>query len=283
MHSRQRLTAELHSLGITQGDVLMAHASVRAVGEVAGGPDTIHLAIKDAISPDGTLVMYAGCPRYVDEVGRGNLSPSEEQEILEKLPPFEAATARSARDHGILVEFLRTYPGSRVNQHVARFVGWGRHTDYLFSRQPWNYAFGPDSALARFVELAGKIVLLGSDHDTVTFLHYAEHLADIPDKRVARFKVPVVEQGARVWRDMEEFDTSGAGVHPNWPDRFFARLVDSYLRASANRGGPFGNAWCYVFSGGDLLRFALPIMERLARDHAAADGLQELPRPIRRA
>jgi hypothetical protein len=34
----------------------------------------------------------------------------------------------------------------------------------------------------------------------------------MPDKRVARFKVPVVENGARVWRDMQEFDTSGAGV-----------------------------------------------------------------------
>ena len=42
-----------------------------------------------------------------------------------------------------------------------------------------------------------------------------------------RFKVPVNEDGRRVWREMEEFDTS-IGVHANWPERFFARLVDTY-------------------------------------------------------
>lgn len=266
MHSRQQLTADLRALGIAVGDVVMAHASVRAVGEVAGGPDEIHLALKDALTGEGTLLMYAGCPRYVDEVGRGNLSYSEEAEILEKLPHFDAETARSARDHGILVEFLRTYPASRVNRHVARFVAWGKHADYLFSFQPWDYAFGPNSALDRFVALDGKILLLGCDHDTVTFLHYVEHIADIPDKRVARFKVPVLENGSRVWREMEEFDTSGAGVHANWPERFFARIVDSYLSASQNRGGLVGNARCYLLSAREVLRFARPLMERVAID-----------------
>src|SRR5512132_1582384 len=266
MHSREQLTAAFRALGITPGDTLMVHASVRAVGETAGGPDAIHLALKDALTPDGTLLMYAGCPQYVDEVGRGNLSAAQEAEVLEKLPVFDATTARSARDHGVLVEFLRTFPGSLVNRHPARFVAWGKQAKYLFSSQPWNYAFGRDSALDRFVVLGGKILLLGSDHDAVTFLHYVEHIADIPDKRVARFKVPVAEDGVRVWREMEEFDTSGDGVHANWPDRFFAEIVDDYLLASANDGGPAGNARCYLFRARALLEFALPIMERVASD-----------------
>jgi aminoglycoside 3-N-acetyltransferase len=264
------------SLGVAPGDVVMVHASVRAVGEVAGGPDEIHLALKDALTAEGTLLMYAGCPRYVDEVGRGNLTPAQEAEVLEKLPPFDPETARSARDHGVLVEFLRTYPDARVNRHVARFVAWGKRADYLFSTQPWDYAFGRDSALERFVGLDGKILLIGSDHDAVTFLHYAEHIANIPDKRVARFKVPVSENGTRVWREAEEFDTSGDGVHPNWPDRFFAKIVDGYLGASANHGGHVGDAQCYLFRARGLLDFALPLMEDAAAGRNAARGLREL-------
>jgi aminoglycoside 3-N-acetyltransferase len=279
MHSRQQLAAGFRSLGIKPGDVVMAHASVRAIGEVVGGPDEIHLALKDVLSAHGTLLMYAGCPRYVDEVGRGNLSASQEAEVLEKLPPFDADTARSARDHGILVEFLRTFPGSCVNQHPARFVAWGRQADYMLSPQPWHYAFGRNSALERFVGLDGQILLLGSDHDAVTFLHYVEHICDVPDKRVARFKVPILENGARVWRDMEEFDTSGAGVHANWPERFFARLVDGYLAASGNSGGLVGNAWSFVFPARGLLQFAQPIMERVAVDQYAANDLHELSEP----
>ncbi len=276
MYSRQDLARDFRSLGVAPGAVVMVHASVRSVGEIAGGPDEIHLALKDALTDEGTLMMYASCPRYVDEVGRGNLTAAEEAEVLEKLPPFDAQTARSARDNGVLVEFLRTYPGSRVNEHPARFVAWGKQAEPLCSSQPWDYAFGYGSTLDRFVALDGKILLLGCDHDTVTFLHYVEHIADIPDKRIARFQVPVLEHGARVWKRMEEFDTSSDGVHPNWPDRFFARIVDAYFASTGNRGGRVGDASCHLLSARALLDFARPVMERVAIDRRAADELEDL-------
>jgi aminoglycoside 3-N-acetyltransferase len=279
MYSVEELAHDFRKLGIRAADTVMLHASVRAVGEVAGGPDSIHLALKSVLTSEGTLVMYAGCPRYYDEVERGNLTIDEEREIREKLPVFDPLTARSARDHGILVEFLRSYPGSRVNPHVARFVFWGKQTDHLLARQPWNYAFGSDSPLERFLRLDGKIVLLGSDHDTVTFLHYAEHVADIPGKRIARFQVPVMESGCRVWRAMEEFDTSGDGVHRNWPDRFFAKIVDSLLTQTKNDGRRVGNAMTYLLSARELLDFALPLMRAVVVDPLAAESLKELSWP----
>src|SRR5215207_4904670 len=115
MHSREELASGFRGLGVAPGDVVMLHASVRAVGEVAGGPDQIHLALKDAVTTDGTLLMYASCPAYYDEVGRGHLSAAQEQELIEKLPAFDPFTARAERDNGTLVEFLRTSPGSLVN------------------------------------------------------------------------------------------------------------------------------------------------------------------------
>jgi aminoglycoside 3-N-acetyltransferase len=276
VQSREELARDFRALGLMPGDTVMVHASVRSVGKIAGGPDQIHLAIKDALTSSGTLMMYASCPRYYDEVGRGNLSAGEEAEILERLPAFDAATARSARDNGALVEMLRTYPGSLVNQHVARFVVWGAKADHLISRQPWDYAFGRDSALDRFVELDGKILLLGSDHDTVTFLHYAEHIGEFAGKKVARYKVPVMVDGARVWRDMAEFDTSSEGVHANWPDRFFALLTDSYLVQSGNTGAKVGDAQSYLIPASELLDFALRLMARVAEDRQAANVLREL-------
>ncbi len=274
MHTRQSLSADLRSLGVVRGDVVSVHASVRAVGEVAGGPDEIHLALKDAVGAEGTIMMYAGCPRYYDEIGRGNLTAEEEAEVLEKLPAFDANTARSARDNGALVELLRTYSGSRVNDHVTRFVVWGRQAEYLISTQPWDYAYGRESAFDRLVELGGKILLLGSDHDNVTFLHYVEHIADIPDKRVVRFKVPVMENGERVWRAMEEFDTADA-AHSHWPDHFFAVIVDGYLNASGNRGERVGGAMSYLLDAPALREYALPIMEAVAADSRAAQTLLE--------
>jgi aminoglycoside 3-N-acetyltransferase len=275
MHSREQLANDLRTLGIEAGDTMMLHASVRAVGEVAGGPDQIHLALKDVLTVQGTLIMYASCPRYYDEVGTGNLTKEQEAEILEKLPAFDPLTARSARDNGALVELFRTYPGSRVNRHVARFVVWGKRADSLISEQPWNYAFGLRSPLDRFLGLDGKILLLGSDHDAVTFLHYVEHVAEIPNKRIRRFQVPVLDDGRRAWRSMEEFDTSGDGAHANWPDRFFAKIVDAYLAATGNQGGRVGNALSYILRARGLLDFALPLMQAVAKNPRAADNLSK--------
>jgi aminoglycoside 3-N-acetyltransferase len=266
MYSIEELANDFRNLGIRAGDTVMLHASVRAVGEVAGGPDQIHLALKSVLIPEGTLMMYASCPRYYDELERGNLTAEQEREIREKLPRLDPLTARSARDNGALVEFLRTYPGSQVNCHVARFVFWGNQIEHLISSQPWDYALGADSPLERFLFLDGKIVLLGSDHDAVTFLHYVEHVADFPGQRIARYQVPVTEKGCRVWRVMEEVDTSGDGAHANWPDRFFAKIVDGLLTASGNLGGRVGNAMTYVLSARELLDFARPHMTAVAAE-----------------
>jgi aminoglycoside 3-N-acetyltransferase len=276
MHSRQELADGFRALGVSAGDRIMLHASVRAVGDVAGGPDQIHLALKDTLTPDGTMMMYAGCPRYFDEVGRGNLDAATEQEVLAKLPAFDAATARSARDHGILVEYFRTFPGTRVNDHVTRFAAWGHHAAHLLSEQPWNYALGAGSALDRLARLDGKILMLGADHDTVTFLHYAEHIADLPDKRIARYQVPVRDDdGRRVWRPQEEVD-SADGAHAHWPDRFFAKITDTFLTNEGVSPWRVGDATSYLFSASRLLAFAVPLMEAVAADAKAADDLREL-------
>jgi aminoglycoside 3-N-acetyltransferase len=150
---------------------------------------------------------------------------------------------------------------------------WGKHAAHLISEQPWSYAFGYGSALDRLVGLRGKLLLLACDHDNVTFLHYVEHVAEMPGKRVARYQVPIDEAGVRVWRNMEEFDTSDQGVHANWPARFFGRIVDTYLKNAANGGGRVGDARCFLLDAAGLLEFALPVMQSVAADPRAADAL----------
>jgi aminoglycoside 3-N-acetyltransferase len=263
MFSRRQLAGDFRRLGVVPGEIIMLHASVRAVGEVAGGPDQIHLALRDALGDLGTLMMYASCPQYVDEVGRGHLTEETEREILEKVPAFDPLTARSSRYNGILVEYFRTWPGTAVNPHPARFAVAGHRAAFLISEQPWDFAFGKGSVLERFLELDGRILLLGSDHDAVTFLHYVEHVAEFPNKRIMRFKVPVQRNGERVWLDMQEVDT-GDVAHENWPDRFFAQIVDGYLAQTGNTGGLVGRAQSYLIAARGLFEFAEPIMRAVA-------------------
>ena len=263
MYSRHQLADHARALGIRDGDLVMVHASVRAVGPVAGGPDQIHLALKDAVGESGSILMYASCPDGYDEVGRGCHPPDVEAELLATLPAFDARTARSARDNGALVELLRTWPGVIANDHVARFICHGPHAGELFGTQPWDLPFGRGSALEHLVRLGGRILLLGSDHDAVTFLHYAEHIVEVADKRLARYQVPVLEDGQRVWRWCSEFDTSQP-AHANWPEDLFRRITDAHLAATGNAGDRIGDAWSHLIDVAPLLDDAMALMRALA-------------------
>ena len=49
----------LRQIGIQKGDVLLVHSSLKSLGRVAGGADTVINALIDTIGPEGTLVMPA--------------------------------------------------------------------------------------------------------------------------------------------------------------------------------------------------------------------------------
>jgi aminoglycoside 3-N-acetyltransferase len=267
--SREQLVRDLLCLGLSGGDNIMLHASIRAVGRVHGGPDQIHLAVEQAISPSGTLLMYVGCQHGFDDVGRGWLSKAEEAAILEHQPAFSFRHARASRDFGVLAEFFRSSPGTVCSDHVARIAARGMRAEWFIAGQPWNYPYGVGSPLHKLCQAGGKVLLLGSDHDEVTLLHHAEHIAQFDGKRIARYKVPLEREGRRVWVDCEEFDTSGKGVHANWPGKFFEIIVDGFIMAYSGsqicREGQVGNAHCVLMDAAALVNHAVPLMEARAK------------------
>ncbi|MGH9201454.1 MAG: hypothetical protein ACRD2A_09475, partial [Vicinamibacterales bacterium] len=93
-----------------------------------------------------------------------------------------------------------------------------------------------------------------------------EHIGDFANKRIARFKVPVLVDGNRVWRDMAEVDTSSAGAHANWPEHFFAQIVNGYVDVTGQQGGVVGHAHSHLIPARGLLAYAIREMERVASD-----------------
>ncbi len=268
-HTRRSLRDDLARLGLKPGDVVMVHASCRAVGAVYGGPDEIHQAVVDAVSPGGTMMMLLGCPDGYDDVGRGHLTDEEEAEILEHMPAFDKNATRATRDVGTLAEFFRSWPGTECSDCPAVRIGArGARASWLVSEHPLKMPFGHGTPFEKLVTSRGKVLLLGSDRDEVTLMHYAEHTTEFPGKIVARYKSPVLRDGHRVWVDCEEIDSSSEGCHANWPDRFFALIVDDFIAThrgrSQSREGRIGNAASFLLDADALVRHAAPIMARTA-------------------
>lgn len=263
--TRASLTEDLRRLGLAAGQTVMLHASVRAVGPLIGGPDEIHLAAADAIAPGGSLMMYVGCPDGFDDVGRGVLSAEEESAILAHQPAFDFQHTRAARDFGVLAEFFRSFPGTVCSRAVcARMAARGDGASWLLADPPRNYGFGHGSPLEKLCVSGGKVLLLGSRHDEVTLLHYAEHIAPFEGKRIARYKVPILQDGARLWVDCEEFNTSSEGVHENWAKNAFELIVDDFIAKRAGTAvcsvGLVGRADSVLLDAAALVEHAVPIM-----------------------
>lgn len=259
MYTRDLISHQLKDLGLQANDIVMLHSSMRAIGSVIGGPDQVHLAIMDVITQNGTLVIYIACEREYEVVGRSSLNPTDEQFIFKHCPPFDPLTARARRDHGILAEFFRSWPGVQVsNNPGARMAALGANAKDILKDHLLDYGYGPGTPLDKIYQMRGKILLLGSDLDSVTMLHYAEHISPIKNKRIERYKVPLLQNGERAWIDVEEYDTSQGICF--WPEVFFEKIMQKYFQTHLIQVKKVGNADSYLIDSKSLVDFAIPLL-----------------------
>jgi aminoglycoside 3-N-acetyltransferase len=222
----------------------MVHASLRAVGPVENGAAGLVQSLIDAISPEGSLLAYV------------------DYEPTPETPYFDPARSPACKDYGVLAEIIRTWPGaSRSHNPGASMAAIGRKADWFCSNHPINYGYGENTPLARLVEAKGKVLLLGSDLDQVTILHYAENRARIPSKRVIHHQYQVMINGSLRSVQAEEFDTS-LPVLAEMPERYFEQIIREFIGRGGASSGPVGQAQAYLLPARELIEFAVGKMER---------------------
>ena len=139
----------------------------------------------------------------------------------------------------------------------------GAKAEWLMANHPLRYGYGPASPLSKLCEVGGKVVHIGSDFDQTSLLHYAEHIAPVEHKRIVNVKSPFLVNGAKVWIDIEEFDTS-SGIR-KWPYGFFETIVEKYIAEEKIPQGKIGDARSVVLPAQGLVDFSLPIIVEQAQ------------------
>jgi aminoglycoside 3-N-acetyltransferase len=257
--TRSQLERDLRALGIATGDVIMLHASVKSIGWIVGGPEVVLQAIMNVLGASGTLIMVAGWEDYPYELEEWD--EDRRQAYLDFCPAFDPNSSRADwREMGILAEYLRTTPGASRSAHpISSYTAWGAHAKELTQDHAFQYHHGPNSPLARFCHLGGKVLLLGDLFENITLLHHSEHLAAVPNKRVARYQMPVLQDGKRVWINLEEYDTSN-GI-ADWSEDYFAVIGESFLKNGWGKSGRVGHAPAHVYDARQLLAYGIAWME----------------------
>lgn len=235
---------------------------MRSVGPILGGPNEMIEALLESVGRSGTVVMYVdwedGAQRYTRTDRESTLTPAE----MDAWPAFDPGKARADRSYGILPEFLRTWPTARRSGNPgASMAAVGGRAEWICADHPLDYGYGPGSPLAKLVEARGAVLLLGSPIENVTLLHFSEHMARIPNKRVIRYQEKLIRDGQPAWVEIEEFDTSDPVVAAA-PEDHFDRLMRDYLGQHEVSTGTVGNARAYLFEADPLHRFAVAWLEQ---------------------
>lgn len=260
LHSVRQLTQELRHLGVAAGDVLMVHASLRKLGPVEGRAAGLIAALDAAVGSEGTLLMTLGAR---DDWAWVNERPEEERvTLLADAEPFDPAVSPAEPDVGVLAEVFRQHPGTLVSDHPeGRFGARGRLAAALVADPPWHDYYGPGSALERLVSAGGKVLRLGADIDTVTLIHFAEFLAQVPNKRrVVRYR-KVKRGGGTQIVPVETQDDSQGIAYFDGPD-YFGLILQEYLQLGRARQGLVGNARSELLDAADLVPFASAWMKQ---------------------
>lgn len=155
--TRDLITRDLRALGLAEGDVVLMHSALSALGDVEGGADAVIDALLAVIGERGTLAM----PTMSSGVFRRESTPS---------------------NVGRITEVFRQRPGVLRSLHPTHSVAAiGPQASYLLKDHELSpTAVGPETPFGRVVELRGKILLLGVDQDRNTLLHGAEEAVDAP-------------------------------------------------------------------------------------------------------
>lgn len=250
--TQSQLVEQLRELGLRQGDAVLAHAALRRVGPVLGGPDTLIDAVRAVIGPAGTLLAY--CDWQADD------DILERTDLRDEIPPFDPQRSRSIRDNGAFPELLRTTPGAlRSGNPGASCAALGGKAEWFTADHALDYGYGPQSPFGKLVEAGGKTMLIGAPLDTMTLLHHAEHVADFPNKRLRRYEAPILMDGKTVWRHFEEFDT-GDPPH-GLPDDYFATIVEAFLATGQGQRGMIGAAPSVLVDAAPMVAFGVAWLE----------------------
>jgi aminoglycoside 3-N-acetyltransferase len=228
------IASDLRSLGVHPGGVLMAHSSLKSLGWLPHGPETVIRGLLSALGEGGTLLMPA---LTYESVGFDH-------------PVFDQRFSPVCV--GAIPEYFRTRPGVLRSLHPTHSVcGIGPLASELLSSHIHDSTpCGPNSPFHCLPDFYGQILMLGCGLRPNTSMHAIEELVEPP----YLFSTPITytlmdEKGRTFQKEYTRHNFNG------WQQRY--DRVAEILGEPHLRFGKVWNASTYLIDAAALRTAAL--------------------------
>lgn len=165
MHTKESLIKQLGALGIYSEGTVLIHSSMKSLGEVEGGADTVLDAFTSYMK-DGLLVLPTHTWSYINTEN----------------PRFDVQQSKVCI--GILPELFRQRPGVVRSWHPTHSVAALGRDAVEFTRDDHHFdtPCARGSAWGKLLDRQATILLVGVDLKRNTFIHGIEEWVDIPGR-----------------------------------------------------------------------------------------------------
>lgn len=237
------LVVAFKELGISPGDYVLTHSSLKSIGHVEGGAATVVAALREAVGREGAAL-------FPTHTWGPNQNPGNP-------PAFDARTSPSVV--GLVSETARTMPGAiRSLSPTHSVVAFGAKAEWICgAHQLSETPCGVHSPYERLCAVEGRILLLGCDHECNTTLHMVEELAGLP-----YHMIPGYAEYAVTGTDGEPV-VIRARFHAWGSPRCFNRIEPMLVEAGAQVSGKVGEATARLI---DAAKMRDLVLDRLKAD-----------------
>jgi aminoglycoside 3-N-acetyltransferase len=252
MWTEAQLIEDLEKLGVREGMTLLAHTSLRSIGAIEGGAETLLTAFRRTLGPAGTLMVPTFTYEHTDPADWTNPPATpEDLERLRSLTPIFSVdnTPVDQRWIGVFPETVRRQHDAYRSDHpVVSFAAVGRNARFLTDQVPFHYPLGSDSPLARLHQIDGYVLLIGVGHKVNSSVHLAEIWAEAPYVH----RAVTLKTGLEEWTVMKGSPECSEG---------FGKLESLLRQSRVLRHGYIGNASAQLMRQRALVSMAVAVLQ----------------------
>lgn len=167
-YTKEQLVKQLQDMGIKETDNLLVHSSMKSLGAVQGGADTLIDALMESVS-EGLLMMPAHTWKQM----------SAEYSLFD--PSSEPVCV------GIVPELFRKRPKVVRSLHPTHSMAvYGRRAEeYIKGEENRTTPCAPEGCWGRLKDIKAKILLIGVTHARNTYIHSIEESYEVPERFTA--------------------------------------------------------------------------------------------------